>query len=212
MRVSSSEDHSEITQLREQAGLTQKEAADKLDMKTRTFGSYERGERTPDYKTMDRIRQVLGNSAEPSPTPPHDRRAYEIPVPHPVGDRETLVVDRREAERRYGNALGKVRAHRIRSSSMERVASRGAWVEYLIDTDYQGPGMYLVSLTGERPWPAYVRKFSHVELEIEKTGKEAPIRLVRESRDAKWSRKDRGAVDFVLHGICERWDQDTVDL
>jgi len=49
----------EIKSLRKQRGLTQKEAAEKLDMNARTFGSYERGERTPDYKTMDRIRRVL---------------------------------------------------------------------------------------------------------------------------------------------------------
>jgi len=51
----------EIKQLREESGLTQKEAADCLNMNDRTFGAYERGERTPDYKTMDKIRRVLGS-------------------------------------------------------------------------------------------------------------------------------------------------------
>lgn len=52
---------SEIRDLRKQRGLTQKEAAEKLDMNPRTFGAYERGERTPDYKTMDKIRRTLGS-------------------------------------------------------------------------------------------------------------------------------------------------------
>jgi len=51
---------SEIKDLRKQAGLTQKEAAERLNINSRTFGAYERGERTPDYKTMDKIRRVLG--------------------------------------------------------------------------------------------------------------------------------------------------------
>jgi len=54
---------SEIKQLRQSAGLTQSEAADRLDMNENTFGSYERGERTPTYKQMDKIREVLGDAA-----------------------------------------------------------------------------------------------------------------------------------------------------
>jgi hypothetical protein len=166
---------------------------------------------------MDHIRSVLGSDeedalAEGNTPASADHRAYEIPVPHPVGDRQTLVVDRREAERQYGDALGKVRAHRVRSSSMEGVVDRGAWVEYVTDTGYQGPGMYLLSLTGERPWPAYTRELSPVELEIETTNREDPIRLVREGPGAGWARENGGEVDFVLHGICERWDRDTVNL
>jgi len=54
---------SEIKKLRQSAGLTQSEAADRLDMNENTFGSYERGERTPTYKQMDKIRAVLGEAA-----------------------------------------------------------------------------------------------------------------------------------------------------
>lgn len=54
---------SEIRELREAAGLTQSEAAELLDMNENTFGSYERGERTPTYKKMDKIREVLGEAA-----------------------------------------------------------------------------------------------------------------------------------------------------
>lgn len=197
--------------------MTQEEAANACNLPLRTFQSYDRGEREPPASKMDHIRSVLGSDeedalAEGNTPASADHRAYEIPVPHPVGDRQTLVVDRREAERQYGDALGKVRAHRVRSSSMEGVVDRGAWVEYVTDTGYQGPGMYLLSLTGERPWPAYIPKLSPVEMEIDTTNREAPIRLVREGPDAEWAHEDGGEVDFVLHGICERWDRDTVDL
>lgn len=50
---------SEIKQLRKAARLTQREAAEKLGINVHTFGSYERGDRAPDYKTMDRIRAEL---------------------------------------------------------------------------------------------------------------------------------------------------------
>lgn len=53
----------EIRELRKKAELTQKQAAEELGLKLNTYGSYERGERTPDYKTMDHIREVLGKLA-----------------------------------------------------------------------------------------------------------------------------------------------------
>jgi transcriptional regulator with XRE-family HTH domain len=61
---------SEIKELREQAGLTQKEAAEKLNINSRTFGAYERQERTPDFRTMDKIRRVLGRGDGTHATPP----------------------------------------------------------------------------------------------------------------------------------------------
>lgn len=50
----------QIRELRESAGLTQEQAAERCDLNRHTFGAYERGERTPNYKIMDRIREELG--------------------------------------------------------------------------------------------------------------------------------------------------------
>lgn len=205
----------ELRQLRKQANLTQKEAAEKLDIPVRTYRAYEREERKAPYDKMDHIREVLGDEANKKELPStisSDQHVHEVPVPHPVEGRDTLVVDRHEAERRYGEALDRVRAHRVRSSSMAGVVDRGALIEYISGVDYQGPGMYLISLTGERPWPAYVRELATTRLEIETTNRKEPIQLVREGRDAEWKREDRGEVDFVIHGICERWGQSKVDL
>jgi transcriptional regulator with XRE-family HTH domain len=52
----------EVKELRESSGLTQEEAAEKLHINPSTLASYEQGRRTPDYKTMDKIRRELGSS------------------------------------------------------------------------------------------------------------------------------------------------------
>jgi DNA-binding XRE family transcriptional regulator len=51
---------SEIKAMRKKAGLTQQEAADRLDMNRHTFAAYERGDRTPPYPVGVRIRKELG--------------------------------------------------------------------------------------------------------------------------------------------------------
>lgn len=58
---------SEIKALRKAAGLTQQEAADRLDLNRHTFAAYERGDRTPDYPTGKRIREELGGETEGLP-------------------------------------------------------------------------------------------------------------------------------------------------
>jgi len=95
--------NSEIRSLRLEAGLTQKKAAEKLGLKLNTYGSYERGERTPDYKTMDHIRETLGELAG---TPRNIAGREEVDVVTvtpvsaglgkdvPMGDEE-FVLDRR---------------------------------------------------------------------------------------------------------------------
>jgi transcriptional regulator with XRE-family HTH domain len=55
---------SEIKELRDQTNLTQQEAAEACDINPTTFGAYERGDRTPDFRTMDKIRRVLGDGKE----------------------------------------------------------------------------------------------------------------------------------------------------
>jgi len=41
---------SDISELREEAGMTQKQAAERLGLPVTTFGAYERGERSPSYE------------------------------------------------------------------------------------------------------------------------------------------------------------------
>jgi transcriptional regulator with XRE-family HTH domain len=64
MVVSEMTQGEEIRKLRDKAGLTQKQAADRLDMNERTYGSYERDERDVSYKQMKRIRRELGGRVE----------------------------------------------------------------------------------------------------------------------------------------------------
>jgi transcriptional regulator with XRE-family HTH domain len=93
----------EIRELRDRAGLTQREAAEECGLKLNTYGSYERGERTPDYKTMDHIRDVLGKLAG-EPQIIAGREEVDVVTVTPVtaglgrnadAGEEELVLDRR---------------------------------------------------------------------------------------------------------------------
>jgi len=92
---------SEIRKLRKAAGLTQEGAANRIGVNTTTFGAWERGDRTPDYKMMDKIRRVLGSSNDQGVAsyPDHVRH---VSVHHAGGGPgrtedgdETLVLDTR---------------------------------------------------------------------------------------------------------------------
>lgn len=48
-----------IKEMRERAGITQQELADEIDVKTRTLGSWERGEREPDLMTAWALADTL---------------------------------------------------------------------------------------------------------------------------------------------------------
>jgi len=54
---------SDIRELREEADLTQKEAAERLGLPVTTFGAYERGERSPTYEEGLRLREELAEAA-----------------------------------------------------------------------------------------------------------------------------------------------------
>jgi len=121
----------EIKKLREQSGLTQKEAAEKVGINDRTFGSYERGERTPDYKTMDRIRRVLGDGTRPAKReglPDHVRRVRVDHVGAGPGQTtegsDTILLD----ERLFAGSGIDFDGHffmRVQGSSMAEVISHG---------------------------------------------------------------------------------------
>jgi len=121
---------SEIRDLREAADLTQEEAAEKVGVKATTFGAWERGDRTPNYKQMDKIRRVLGTGdTAPSgaPLPSHVRRvrvqhAGGGPGQAPDADEEILLDERLFAGsgidfddhvfiRVKGNSMGEVLSH-----------------------------------------------------------------------------------------------------
>jgi transcriptional regulator with XRE-family HTH domain len=73
MSVSEVTQGEEIRKLRDKAGLTQKQAAERLDMNERTYGSYERDERDISYKQMQKIRRVLGGRVDTSVTRSYDK-------------------------------------------------------------------------------------------------------------------------------------------
>ena len=82
----------EIRKLRDRAGLTQKQAADRLDMNERTYGSYERDERDISYKQMKRIRRELGGRVEKVNSPSYDTHVKQYPVAD-SGESSTVYID-----------------------------------------------------------------------------------------------------------------------
>lgn len=80
----------EIRQMREAAGLTQEQAAEKLDMNTRTYGAYEREERDISYKQMKKIRRVLGERVEKVNSHSYDTHVKQYPVAN--GDKSPTRV------------------------------------------------------------------------------------------------------------------------
>lgn len=60
------EGQTEVRQLREEAGMTQEEAAEACDIPYPTFAAYDRGDRQPSAGRMDTIREVLGRRENPS--------------------------------------------------------------------------------------------------------------------------------------------------
>lgn len=70
MRAVANDDRTEVRKLRQQAGLTQEEAAEACGMPLRTMQSYDRGEREPPASKMDHIRKVLSSKIEDTSTFP----------------------------------------------------------------------------------------------------------------------------------------------
>lgn len=75
-----------LKRLRDQAGLTQGEAAEALNMNKRTYGAYEREERDISFNKMQRARRVLGEekyttqAMESSSTAARSNAVKEYPV------------------------------------------------------------------------------------------------------------------------------------
>lgn len=63
MNVKAKDSPTETRRLREEAGMTQEEAAEACDIPLRTFQSYDRGDREPPASKMDHMRNVLGTTS-----------------------------------------------------------------------------------------------------------------------------------------------------
>jgi len=120
----------ELRELRHRAGLTQKEAAEELGLKLNTYGSYERGERTPDYNTMDHIRETLGELAG-TPRNIAGREEVDVVSVTPVSaglgvdaplDDEEFVLDRRFLAG-LDIDLSRYHLHRVVGSGVEPILS-----------------------------------------------------------------------------------------
>lgn len=86
----------DIQELRKEAGLTQGEAARMCDLKIGTYGSYERGERSPDYETGKKIRQELAEAAGLC-EPIQSKHLYSVEVtPAAAGPGEDIGEDATE--------------------------------------------------------------------------------------------------------------------
>jgi len=93
MESASPSQSDEMRALRDRAGLTQEEASEKLDMKTRTYGAYERGERSISYEQMRKVRRVLGGQIEPVPNTRHIGDVLQYPVANDGGESSTVFID-----------------------------------------------------------------------------------------------------------------------
>lgn len=115
----------ELKKLRNAAGLTQDEAADEVGIPVRTYQAYERGERTPLYDKMDRIRTRLrnlpGSLASSSGNKDVQKHVREYDVEGST-DEPTLTVDERIMQVSEVPASSEATAHRVNGTHM------GAWM------------------------------------------------------------------------------------
>lgn len=166
----------EVKRLREQTGLTQEGAAARLNMKKSTFASYEQGRRTPDYKTMDRIRKVLGGKdTSPAATEasPHVRRVQVQHAGAGPGQaeeaEEEIVLD----ERLFKGSGVDFDCHlfvRVAGSSMEPVLSHGQIVAAERTDHVKGQDIYVYWRDDENSYVLAIVQSTPNGLEVEKRG------------------------------------------
>jgi len=194
-------------------GLSQKEIADRVDIHGRSYQNYITGERDPSITTWYKICREVGlvrEGAEALDRSSSDSYAISLPMTHD-SDRYSVVQDKRDVKRVYGDRFDSIAIMEVRSSTMEGVVSKGSNVEYDRDSGYVGPDMYLIRLVDdERPFPAYVRRLAPDEIEIELKNRDEPIHLERE--DDRWINERGHVVEFEIVGACEQWAQRTVDM
>lgn len=94
--------------LRKKAKLTQDQISEILQVPTRTYGSWERGERQPDFDMLCRIADYFGVTTDcllgrtPIPVPPEPPPPQDPPPPQASAGLETIIreVVRQELEKR----------------------------------------------------------------------------------------------------------------
>jgi len=139
-------DQTETRKLREEAGLTQQEAANECDIPLRTFQAYDRGDREPPASKMDHIRTVLGGQKAPRDLPSTVRKvrvhhAGAGPGQSASGDEEILLD-----ERLFEGSGVDFDGHefiRIRGSSMEPILSHGQIVYCERTSNVSGQDLYV---------------------------------------------------------------------
>jgi DNA-binding XRE family transcriptional regulator len=134
----------EIRQMREAAGLTQEQAAERLDMNPRTYGAYEREERDVSYKQMKKIRRELGGRVEKVNSPTYDTHVKQYPVAD-SGKSSTVYIDSQIIP--VDRMPDKGTAHYVNSRWM------GPWMDSDLvlarEVDQiDGPGRYVVRWAG----------------------------------------------------------------
>jgi transcriptional regulator with XRE-family HTH domain len=145
MSVSEMTQGEEIRKLRDKAGLTQKQAAERLDMNERTYGSYERDERDISYKQMKKIRRVLGGRVENVKPSTYDTHVKQYPVADSDKSPTNIYVDAELIP--LDQMPDKGTAHYVNSRWM------GPWMDSDLvlarEVDQiDGPGRYVVRWAG----------------------------------------------------------------
>jgi len=166
----------EIKSLRKDADLTQREAADLLNINKNTLASYEQGRRKPSYDVMDKIRRVLG-SGDTAPTgsgmPDHARRVrlrHAGAGPGRSTDAtEEVILD----ERLFAGSGIDFDDHefiRVKGSSMEPILSHGQVVFVEPVDRVQGSDIYVYWRGDERGYVVAIIENTRAGLHIEKRG------------------------------------------
>ena len=164
----------EIRRLLEQSDYTtQKDAAKALNMKPRTFGAYVRGERMPDYKTMDRIRRKLGgeDSRSTLDIPKHVRRVRVQAAGAGPGQSpsEEILLD----ERLFDGSGVDFDDHifiRVQGSSMSAILSHGQLVFAERCDEVVGQDIYVYWRGDEKGNVVAIMDRTATGLRIEKRG------------------------------------------
>jgi transcriptional regulator with XRE-family HTH domain len=141
MDVSEVTQGEEIRKLRDKAGLTQKQAAERLDMNERTYGSYERDERDISYRQMKKIRRVLGGRVENVKPPTYYTHVKQYPVADSDKSPAKIYVDAELIP--LDRMPDKGTAHYVNSRWMEPWMSASMVLAEPV-SQIDGPGRYVV--------------------------------------------------------------------
>jgi len=201
MVVSEMTQGEEIRKLRDRAGLTQKQAAERLDMNERTYGSYERDERDISYKKIKKIRRELGGRAERVKPSTYDTHVKQYPIAD-SGESSTVYIDSQIMP--VDRMPDKGTAHYVNSRWM------GPWMDSDLvlarEVDQiDGPGRYVIRWANGQD-KVVIEAWRHSENQI-CVRFHAPERRVlfeevgRENGATVFRREDEGEVVVEVLGV-----------